>query len=162
MKKVDFKFEFKVYESIDELTETDAALLDEARKVTKNAYAPYSHFRVGAAAKLNNGEIITGTNQENASFPLGLCAERVLLANAASMFPQTPIEAMAVSYHNKNGASINPISPCGICRQNLLEYETRFNQPIRIILGGQQGKVYIIEKAAMLLPLSFSADALNT
>ena len=137
-------------------------MLSEARKVTQHAYAPYSRFRVGAVARLNNGEIVTGSNQENASFPIGLCAERVLLASAASLFPEVPIKTIAISYRNENGNSDRPISPCGICRQTLLEYETRLKQPIRIILGGLQGKVYIIERAGMLLPLSFSADELNT
>jgi len=160
MKKEDYKFTFEVYESIDELSEADASLLQRARKVTQNAYAPYSHFRVGAVARFTNSEIVTGSNQENASFPVGLCAERVLLASAASLFPEVPIEAIAISYNNENGDSKHPITPCGICRQSLLEYETRVKQPMRIILGGLEGKVYVIEKAAMLLPLSFSAEAL--
>ncbi len=162
MQKEDYKFSFEVYESIDELTEPDALLLSEARKVTQHAYAPYSHFRVGAIAQLDNGESVSGSNQENASFPLGLCAERVMLASAASLFPKVPIKTIAISYDNENGDSTHPISPCGICRQNLLEYETKLKQPMRIILGGLQGKVYIIERAALLLPLSFSADELNT
>jgi cytidine deaminase len=162
MQKEDYSFKFEVYESMDELTGHDALLLSKARKATQHAYAPYSHFRVGAIAHLNNGEIVAGSNQENASFPLGLCAERVLLASAASLFPAIPIKAIAISYDNENGESNHPISPCGICRQSLLEYEGKLKQPIRIILGGLQGKVYIIERAAMLLPLSFSAEELNT
>ena len=160
MKKEEYSFSFEVYESIDELTEQDAWLLSEAREVTQNAYAPYSHFKVGAIAKLDNGETVAGSNQENASFPVGLCAERVLLASAASLFPKIPIETMAISYHNENGDSSHPISPCGMCRQSLLEYESRVHQPIRIILGGLSGKVYIIDKASMLLPLSFTAEDL--
>ena len=160
MKKEEYSFSFEVYESIDELTEQDAWLLSEAREVTQHAYAPYSHFKVGAIAKLDNGETVAGSNQENASFPVGLCAERVLLASAASLFPKIPIETMAISYHNENGDSSHPISPCGMCRQSLLEYESRVHQPIRIILGGLSGKVYIIDKASMLLPLSFTAEDL--
>jgi cytidine deaminase len=117
---------------------------------------------VGAIAKLDNGEIVAGSNQENASFPVGLCAERVLLASAASLFPKVPIETIAISYYNENGESRHPISPCGICRQSLLEYESRVKHPIRIILGGLEGKVYIIERAAMLLPLSFTAEDLSS
>lgn len=162
MQKEDYSFKFEVYESIEELTEQDALLLGKARKATEHAYAPYSHFRVGAIARLNNGEVIAGSNQENASFPLGLCAERVLLASAASLFPEVPIKAIAISYDNENGESNNPISPCGICRQSLLEYEAKLKQPIKVILGGLQGKVYVIERAAMLLPLSFSAEELKT
>ena len=162
MRKEDFRFSFEVYESIDELTEPDALLLSQARQVTQHAYAPYSHFKVGAVAQLDNGEIVTGSNQENASFPIGLCAERVMLASAASLYPQIPLKTIAISYNNENGQSNHPISPCGICRQSLLEYETKLKHAIRIILGGLHGKVYIIEKASLLLPLSFSADELYT
>lgn len=162
MKKQAYNFEFEVYDSMESLPEKDAWLLNEARKVTQHAYAPYSHFQVGAIARLANGEIVTGSNQENASFPIGLCAERVLLATAASLYPNVAIETIAISYHNDNGKSDHPISPCGICRQSLLEYESRVNHSIRLILGGMEGKVYVIDKAAMLLPLSFSAEDLNT
>ena len=160
MKKEEYNFKFDVYDSFDELEEADKFLLGEARRVTANAHAPYSHFRVGAIARLSNSEIITGSNQENASFPIGLCAERVLLATAASLFPNVPITTIAISYNNENGNSNHPISPCGICRQSLLEYEIKLQQPIRIILGGLNGKVNIIEKAALLLPLSFTAGEL--
>lgn len=161
MKKEDYSFSFEVYDSIDELNENDAWLLGEAREVTQHAYAPYSHFQVGAIARLANGEIVAGSNQENASFPVGLCAERVLLASAASLFPKVPIDTIAISYQNENGESDHPISPCGVCRQSLLEYESRVRHPIRVILGGLRGKVFVIEKASVLLPLSFTSDDLN-
>jgi len=154
-----YQFEFEVYDSADQLNEQDAALLRQAKDVTAKAYAPYSHFKVGAVARLSNGEIIAGTNQENASFPVGICAERVLLSNAAMLYPQVPIESLAISYDNTKGSSNHPISPCGICRQSLLEYEIRVQKPVRLILGGLSGKVYIVPKASSLLPLSFtSAD----
>ncbi len=161
MNKQEYQFKFEVYDSIDDLTEEDAWLLREARKVTQHAYAPYSHFQVGAIARLDNNEIVAGSNQENASFPVGLCAERVLLASAASLFPKIPIKTIAISYHNHKGESKHPISPCGICRQSLLEYESRVKHPIRLVLGGLEGKVYIIERAGMLLPLSFTAEDLS-
>ncbi len=161
MKKEQLPFSFEVYDSIDELDEKDAQLLKAAQKITEQAYAPYSRFHVGAAAKLINDEIVTGTNQENASYPVSLCAERSLLATAASLFPKTPIHTMAISYHNINGDSSQPISPCGMCRQYLAEYEVRVNHPIRIILSGLNGKVYVIDKASMLLPLGFNADDLK-
>ena len=161
MKKEAYNFEFEVYDSIESLPENDAWLLSEAKEVTQHAYAPYSHFQVGAVARLENGEIVTGSNQENASFPVGLCAERVLLAAASSIYPKVPIETIAISYHNDNGKSDHPISPCGICRQSLLEYESRINHPIRLILGGMEGKVYVIDNAAMLLPLSFTSEDLK-
>ncbi len=151
-----YQFEFEVYESADQLNEQDAALLKQAIAATKLAYAPYSHFNVGAVAVLANGEIIKGTNQENASFPVGICAERVLLSNAAMLYPQVPIECIAISYDNTKGNSNHPISPCGICRQSLLEYELRIQKPIRLILGGLSGKVYVVTKASSLLPLSFT------
>lgn len=154
-----YHFEFEVYDSADQLNEQDAALLKQAKDVTAKAYAPYSHFKVGAVARLSNGEMIAGTNQENASFPVGICAERVLLSTAAMLHPQVPIESLAISYDNTKGSSNHPISPCGICRQSLLEYEIRVQKPVRLILGGLSGKVYIVPKASSLLPLSFtSAD----
>jgi len=161
MKKDEYKFSFEVYDSIDELKEEDAWLLNEAREVTEHAYAPYSHFHVGAVAKLANGEIVAGSNQENASFPVGLCAERVLLASASSLFPKVPIESMAISYQAGTGDSDHPISPCGICRQSLQEYEMRVGHPIRLILGGMEGKIYVISKASLLLPLAFTSEELK-
>jgi cytidine deaminase len=161
MQQHHYQFSFEVYDSIEDLTEEDAWLLNEAREVTGMAYAPYSNFQVGAVAKLKNGEIVAGSNQENASFPVGLCAERVLLASAASIFPKIPVDTMAISYHNNNGESNHPISPCGMCRQALLEYEGRVNQSIRLILAGLEGKVYVIPQASMLLPLSFTSNDLK-
>src|SRR5215831_8702920 len=132
-----FEFKYKVFDSIDDLDEKDAALLKEARDVTKQAYAPYSKFHVGAAARLANGKIYTGSNQENASFSVTICAERTLLSTITSLHPNTPVESMAVSYSSKSHASDHPICPCGVCRQYLQEYEKRLG-PIRLILGGQE------------------------
>ena len=154
----EFSFTFKVFDSIGELSAEDAALLQEARKVTENAYAPYSHFRVGAFARLMNGRTVSGTNQENASYPAGICAERTLMSAAASLFPGVGIETMAISYFNENGKSDTPVSPCGICRQSFVEFQERTGRPIRIILSGMEGKVQVIENAAHLLPLVFCAD----
>lgn len=158
MQQQQYNFEFEVYDSINDLQEVDQQLLQQARDITETAYAPYSNFFVGAAAQMENGKVITGTNQENASYPVTLCAERSLLATAATIFPKIIINTMAISYHNNNGNSGHPISPCGMCRQSLLEYEGRLQHPIRLILGGLEGKVYIIPKASMLLPLSFTSD----
>jgi len=157
-----YSFEFEVYDSIDDLDAADAFLLKKAREAAEGAYAPYSHFFVGAVAKLANGEILSGTNQENASYPVTLCAERSLLATVAAIHPKVPIETMAITYHNHNANSnsSHPISPCGMCRQSLVEYEGRLNQPIRLILGGFDGKVYVVEKASSLLPLSFTGKDL--
>ncbi|PSL46664.1 cytidine deaminase [Chitinophaga niastensis] len=156
------QFEYLVYNDITGLDDSDTWLLKEAREVTAHAYAPYSHFQVGAVIKLANGEIVAGSNQENASFPIGLCAERVALASAASVYPNIDIDTIAISYHNLNGDSSRPISPCGMCRQALSEYEMKQASPIRLILGGLSGKIYVISRANDLLPLSFSGSDLNT
>jgi len=161
MKKEKFEFSFEVYDSIDELNENDKWLLNEARHVTKRAYAPYSKFYVGAAAKLSNGKKVTGTNQENASFPVGICAERVLLGAASSLYPDTSIETIAVSYQSTIVKSDHPISPCGMCRQALQEFELRMEKPVRLILAGMEGKVYVINSASQLLPLAFTNEELN-
>lgn len=153
-----FNFEFKVYDSIDELNNEDAELLRRARQVTESAYVPYSNFRVGAFAKLVNGETVSGTNQENASYPAGICAERTLMSVASTLFPNVGIKTIAISYNNLNGKSNRPISPCGICRQSFVEFQQRTGHPIRVILSGMEGKVQVIENAANLLPFSFSAD----
>jgi cytidine deaminase len=153
-----FNFDFEVYKSIDELNKEDADLLAEARKVTQFAYVPYSNFRVGAFAKLVNGETVSGTNQENASYPAGICAERTLMSVASSLFPETGIDTIAISYNNINGKSDHPISPCGICRQSLAEFQARTKNPIRVILSGMEGEVQVIKNAADLLPLSFSSE----
>ena len=156
MKKELFQFQFEVYHSIDDLSQEDASLLKKARATTSEAYAPYSNFRVGAIAKLINGKTITGANHENASFPVGLCAERVVLASAFSQYPGVPIDTIAISYQPSNGRGDHPIAPCGICRQSLQELEEKTGNPIRLILGGMQGSIYIIPKAGMLLPLAFT------
>jgi len=154
------QFSYEVYDSAAELDVDDAALLNKAKEVTAHAYAPYSRFRVGAAARLDNGQVVTGTNQENASFPAGICAERVLMSAASSLYPGISIDTLAISYFNEQGPSVNPIAPCGICRQSLQEFEQRAERPIRLILGGQQGSVYIIPQASSLLPLAFTANEL--
>jgi len=161
MNKEEYRFSYEVYDSADDLNEQDARLVKEARKTTAAAYAPYSRFNVGAVAKMGNGEMVTGTNQENASYPVGICAERALLATVANLHPKVPIDTIAISYDNTNGESNHPISPCGMCRQTLAEYEERVSQPIRLILSGLEGKVYILKSASSLLPLSFGSTDLK-
>ena len=160
MKEKKFEFDYEVYNDISELKNEDAELLTNARAVTKHAYAPYSNFFVGAVAKLSNGETVAGTNQENASYPVGICAERVLLGNAATIFPGISIDTMAISYDSKDVKSDHPISPCGMCRQALLEYETRTEKPIRLILAGQAGNIYIVKTVSFLLPFAFTRGEL--
>ena len=161
MKTEEFKFSISVYDSIDELDQEDAFILSQARSVTQFAYAPYSNFMVGAVAKLINGETVTGTNQENASYPAGICAERVLLSTAASQHPGIGIETIAIAYNNLKGKSDHPVSPCGICRQSFTEFQQRTKTSIRIILSGMEGEVQVIKNAAYLLPLVFGSDDLK-
>ena len=160
MRKSEYTFTYEVYDSIDELAEEDAFLLKEAQYATRKSWSPYSHFRVGAAARLINGALVTGANQENASYPAGICAERVLMSAASSLYPGVPINTMAVSFHNEKGPSDSPISPCGICRQSLQEFEQRTGKPMRLILGAEKGPVNVISRASLLLPLGFTADEL--
>jgi len=161
MNKGQIRIEFDVYESSAELQETNRQLLERARQATAHAYAPYSMFRVGAAAYLATGSIIEGSNQENASFPAGLCAERVMLSTLSSLYPGTRIITMAVSYDQPGIVSSEPIAPCGICRQSIQEYETRFGSAIRLILSGMEGKVVIFESASDLLPFAFSEHSMK-
>ena len=160
MKKETIHFDYEVYETSTELNEGDKNLLEAAREVTSKAYAPYSNFLVGAVAKLLNGETISGTNQENASYPVGICAERVLLSAAATLYKDIAIDTIAISYNNLKGDSSSPVSPCGMCRQALREYEERTTHSIRLILGGQSGKVFIINNVSQLLPFSFGGKDL--
>ena len=161
MELKEIQFKIAIYNSSDELNAEDAVLLASARDTAKFAYAPYSKFFVGAAAMLANGKTVTGTNQENASYPVGICAERVLLSAVASQYPGEAVHTMAISYRNSSGESSKPLSPCGMCRQALVEYEHRTKTPIRIILSAITGEVFIIENASQLLPLSFTPDDLD-
>lgn len=158
--KKNYSFSVDIFDSPSELSSEDASLLSRAQEITAKAYAPYSQFHVGAAARLINGELVTGTNQENASYPIGICAERVLLSAASSVYPDVPIDTLAISYNNLNGESDHPVAPCGICRQSLHEYEERTSHPIRLILGGKTGKIFVIQQAGQLLPLAFTKNEL--
>jgi cytidine deaminase len=162
MEKREHSLVVTVYASAAEMPEAEKSLLLSARAFTQNAYAPYSGFKVAAVAMLANGKTVSGSNQENAAYPAGLCAERVLLSAVASLYPGVAVEAIAISYDNTKGESKHPISPCGICRQSLAEYEQRTGTPIRLILAGLEGEVNVIEKASQLLPLGFSATDMET
>ena len=156
----DIRISFETYPSIEELAPQDAELLKLARKATSDAYAPYSRFRVGAAGRLPDGGVVTGSNQENASFPAGLCAERVLLSASASFHPDLNIDTMAISYEGDGIDSGHPLAPCGVCRQALVEHEERYGKPIRLILAGMHGEIQIFSSASILLPMRFSGKEL--
>lgn len=159
--KQELIIKFEELDSAEQLNARDAELVRVARQATATAYAPYSGFRVAAAARLQNGELLSATNQENASYPIGICAERSLLATIGAIHPAMPIEAMAITYHHPGGRNNRPVTPCGMCRQALLEYEHRTHAPIRLIIAGYEGPVLLVETASLLLPLSFSAGDIH-
>lgn len=148
--------EYTVYDSATSLPAEDAALLRLALDATGLSYAPYSGFRVGAAARMVSGQIVKGSNQENASYPVGICAERTLLSVASTLYPGEPIDTLAVTALG----SSEPISPCGLCRQSLLEFQGRTGRPLRLIMAGEHGPVWVVEDARGLLPLAFTTDNL--
>lgn len=139
---------------LDELTPTEQALVQKAIDATYNSYARYSNFHVGAACLLENGEVVIGANQENAAFPSGLCAERTAIFAAQANHPDQPIITLAIAARNVNGLLKSPISPCGACRQVVLEIEDRYLRPVRILLYGTDG-IYVFESIKDLLPFSF-------
>jgi len=144
----------------DELNEQDQRLLSEAKAMTNTSYSPYSHFSVGAAALLADGTVVKGSNQENAAYPSGLCAERTTLFAANANYPNTPVVALAIACFTQGHFTANPGAPCGSCRQVMLETEHRFNQPMRVLLYGEK-TIYIFDKAADLLPIGFFAEDLE-
>lgn len=160
MRNREIKIRFKEYDAITDLSTEDQKLILAARESSKNAYAPYSKFKVGAALLMANNVIVEGNNQENADFTDGLCAERVALFYAHSKFPEVAVKAMAVSASNSNGIVNGPVQPCGSCRQVMVETEVRFNHPIRIILDGTK-KIVVLEGSGNLLPFAFSPNSLD-
>ncbi len=144
----------------EELNETEKKLIDIAKEACRRAYAIYSNFQVGSAILLDNNEIISGNNQENAAFPSGLCAERTTLFYANSRYPNEIPIMMAIAAYTNESFTAQPITPCGSCRQVILEAENRYKNPIRILLYGND-KIYIIESIKDLLPLSFGESQLN-
>lgn len=160
MQKRELRIFVEEYNSAEELREGDRELVLAAREASKEAYAPYSNFHVGAALRLKNGMIIKGNNQENASYTTGLCAERVALFYASASFPEVPVTTLAVTAENSHGLIASPVKPCGSCRQVMVETESRFRQPIRIILDGKS-KIQIFEGVENLLPFAFKPDSLD-
>lgn len=147
--------------TIDEAKNSEYGLLiAEAREAAKSAYAPYSHFFVGAAVMLENGVIIRGNNQENAAYPSGLCAERVALFYANATYPEAAVKMIAITATDKEGKIHDDVSPCGSCRQVMLETEAKSGNPIIIILDGEKS-IRILEGTESLLPLSFKPENLK-
>ncbi len=155
MENKEIHFSYKRYATADELSADDRALFNQAIEASKSAYAPYSKFSVGAAVLLENGEVVKGSNQENIAYPSGLCAERVALFAAASAYPNIPVLILAVTAQPISSNKDTEVTPCGSCRQVMLEYERILNHDIRIITGAPNGPISIIENARSLLPMAF-------
>ena len=155
MKEVELKTVIQECQ-MDELSAEDRQVVEQAIEATRRSYAPYSHFHVGAAVRLENGEIVIGCNQENAAYPSGLCAERTALFAAGALYPDVPVRVLAVAARGTDGEMTEePTGPCGSCRQVIIESETRAKHPIRILLYGRRC-VYIIDGIRQLMPLTFS------
>lgn len=161
MKKIKKEIIHSEYDSIEELNEPDAELLKKAKEASKHAYAPYSNFRVGAAVLLENGEIVTGNNQENVAYPSGLCAERVAIFHASAIFPDIPFVTMAIYAASDEVEIPETISPCGACRQVIMEYRQKQSNSIRLILKAQDGKIWTFNSISDLLPYAFDLKGLK-
>ena len=159
MEKYNITSEVSVYRD-DELLPEDRELVEAAKCATEHSYAPYSQFRVGAALRLADGTVTTGSNQENASYPLGLCAERTAIFHAQHTHPDQPVEAIAIAAWANGHFYPEPISPCGACRQVMLEVENRYGRPMRVLLYGTSG-IHVVSSVRDLLPFQFVSESLK-
>ena len=157
MKEFEINIKAKRYNSIAELDESEQRLLEAANEATKTSYAPYSKFNVGAAVLLENGEIITGSNQENTAYPSGLCAERVAVFYANAKYTNVAIKAIAVSSAVNNTLNDNEVYPCGACRQVLVESENRQSAKIKLIMGGTKS-IVVVDSVSLMLPFVFDLE----
>lgn len=160
MKEIKIESILTVYDNVEELPIEISKLMDRAVIARKNAYSPYSKFSVGAAILLDNNQIVLGSNQENASYPSGLCAERTAIYYAGSQYPNAKILKMAIIAGSRIHQTITPIPPCGACRQAIAEYEVKQDAPIEIYFMGETGKVVKSHSLANLLPLIFDKSVL--
>ncbi len=162
MKKIILNSHFEQFENLAELPIADQLLMVEAQKAADDAYAPYSKFHVGAAVMLENGIVVRGSNQENAAYPSGLCAERVALFAAGAQHPGIKIIAIAICAYPEGKKQLSvPICPCGNCRQVMAEYELRYDHQIRVIMEGGNGTFIVAENVAQLLPYVFNGSVLK-
>lgn len=160
MKKITISADLEVYDNETELPQDVQGLMSQAVEAREKSYSPYSQFRVGAAILLENGEVVTGSNQENASYPAGLCAERTAIFYAGAKYPETKIFKLAITARSENHTMEVPTPPCGSCRQAIAEYEVRQDQPIEIFFMGEKGKVVKASSISDLLPLIFDSSYL--
>ena len=159
MKEKESISKVRIYD-YEELTDADRELIDKAKDATQTSYAPFSKFCVGAAARLSDGTIVTGSNQENAAFPSSLCAERTALFYANARYPEKSVEELAIAAYAHGTFLKSPIPPCGACRQVILGVEERYGRPIRILLFGEEG-TYVVDSIKALLPLQFTGETMN-
>ena len=155
MRKEQFICPYTVFDGEAELDSQDVELLRLAHEATHNSYAPYSKFYVGAAARLANGKIITGSNIENAAYPSGLCAERVALFAAQAQYPDVAVVALAITARSESKTINEPVAPCGGCRQVMVETEQRSKQPLRVLCQGEIGSIMVFEGIESLMPFIF-------
>lgn len=159
-KKITITTQFSVFENFIDLPVDIQNLMEQAIAVRKNAYAPYSKFKVGAALYLDNGKIVLGSNQENAAYPSGLCAERVAAFQAGAIYPDAKIIKMAITAASETNKTVAPIPPCGACRQAIAEYEIKQQTPIEIYFMGETGAIYKSDSLKNLLPFMFDKNFL--
>lgn len=160
MKEITITTSISVFNDISDLPAEIQSLMNQAVEVRKKAYAPYSKFRVGAAILLDNGKIVLGSNQENAAYPSGLCAERVAIFQAGAIYPNAKIIKLAITAASDTNPTLSPIPPCGACRQSIAEYEFKQDTPIEIYFMGETGEIYKSDSINNLLPLSFDKTSL--
>ena len=156
MSEKEFKISFVEYKTLDEMTETDRELAHAAMEAMNNAYAPYSHFHVGAAVRMSNGEIVRGSNQENAAVPSGLCAERTAMFAASAKFPDKDMCSIALAGGVYGRLTEHPATPCGACRQVMAQYQTKAGKPMSVIMVGD-GRIWKFERVDDILPLIFDS-----
>ena len=161
MQKKRISFELSVFESMEDLPHEALLLMKTAVSARLNAYAPYSKFLVGAAVLLENGEVVIGSNQENACYPSGLCAERVAVFQAGAKYPGSTIKSVAISATSMNYMVDKPVAPCGNCRQSIAEYEGKQKAPIAIFMMGETGEVFKCDAISDMLPLVFDSSFLG-
>lgn len=162
MKKIQISCEIVVYDSMEDLATEDRALMEVAMAQCERAYAPYSNYLVGAALLLEDGQVVRGSNQENAAYPSGLCAERVAIYAAGANFPDKKVRKIAITAKKRGADIFDAVTPCGSCRQAMSEYENKQKEAIKVFLTGPDGKIYVSDSIDNLLPLKFSADNLLT
>lgn len=161
MQKKNITFELSIFDSVEDLPVEALLLMNAAVSARKNAYAPYSNFQVGAAILLENGEVVIGNNQENASYPSGLCAERVAVFQAGAKFPGVTIKSIVITATSLNYKVDKPAAPCGNCRQSISEYEIRQKTPISVYMMGETGQILKCDSIADILPLAFNNSFLG-